>query len=133
MGFLDLIFSNSTLNKVENKRKTDEEISNIYNNNLSFSDGVTGYQYHQDNLKYLYVEAGNKDNQYVTTNIVLKHEKTNKYDKNAIGIYYKNKLIGYISKYKNKEVLKYKSIYNVVLRTYFYKDNYRAEIYFNYK
>lgn len=88
---------------------------------------LASYEYYQSSLKAMHEEFGNIQNAEVFENVSLRPEPTNKHDKDAIAVYYKDSQIGYVPASLTHEVRK---IINgkCILRIYNYNDYTRAEL-----
>lgn len=88
---------------------------------------LASYEYYQSSLKAMHEEFGNIQNTEVFEDISLRPEPTNKHDKDAIAVYYKDSQIGYVPASLTHEVRK-----NIngkcILRVYNYNDYTRAEL-----
>lgn len=88
---------------------------------------LASYEYYQSSLKAMHEDFGNIQNAEVFEDISLRPEPTNKHDKDAIAVYYKDSQIGYVPASLTHEVRE-----NIngkcILRVYNYNDYTRAEL-----
>lgn len=94
---------------------------------------LASFDYYQLELEYAYKKSGNKDNVVVSDLVEVKEEKDNKYDENAVTIYFNKLKIGYIPREYTIEYKELKHKHNPRIRLYYYNEKYRSEFLVDYR